>query len=139
MEEIRRLLRGYASFSFTSPHITERGWSRLPSLADSVSFPPHFVAFYPLPTTVHAVFAYTPAMPVATTDVDKHLETLGLKSEDLNEDAVRGAYKKLVSPFCHRSRPQHGIHTIARLSCGILIATMRIQRRLTRSSSRYAR
>ncbi|KAI0671427.1 hypothetical protein C8Q78DRAFT_771670 [Trametes maxima] len=36
-------------------------------------------------------------MPVATTDVvDKHLETLGLTSEDVNEEAVRTAYKKLA-------------------------------------------
>ncbi|KAL1940289.1 hypothetical protein VTO73DRAFT_9241 [Trametes versicolor] len=48
-------------------------------------------------------------MPAATTDVDKHLETLGLKSEDLNEDAVRGAYKKLAllwHPDRHNADPE---------------------------------
>ena len=38
-------------------------------------------------------------MPAPSTDVNKHLETLGLKPDDLNEDAIRTAYKKLVSPL----------------------------------------
>ncbi|KAI0368791.1 DnaJ-domain-containing protein [Pilatotrama ljubarskyi] len=48
-------------------------------------------------------------MPVATTEVDKHLETLGLTSEDLNEDAVRVAYKKLAlrwHPDRHNADPE---------------------------------
>ena len=39
-------------------------------------------------------------MPLPSTDVNKLLETLGLKPEDLNEDAIRVAYKKLVSALC---------------------------------------
>ncbi|KAI0822508.1 hypothetical protein BC628DRAFT_1412241 [Trametes gibbosa] len=48
-------------------------------------------------------------MPSATTDVDKHLETLGLAQEELNEDAVRGAYKKLAlrwHPDRHTTDPE---------------------------------
>ncbi|KAI0649436.1 hypothetical protein C8Q79DRAFT_924688 [Trametes meyenii] len=49
-------------------------------------------------------------MPVATTDVvDKHLETLGLTSEDLNEEAVRTTYKKLAlkwHPDRHTTDPE---------------------------------
>ena len=44
-------------------------------------------------------------MPAPATDVNKHLETLGLNPEDLNEDAIRVSYKKLVSPFCYCSIP----------------------------------
>ncbi len=43
-------------------------------------------------------------MPASTADVNKHLETLGLGPDDLNEDAVRVAYKKLVSSFRHERR-----------------------------------
>ncbi|KAI0635616.1 hypothetical protein C8Q77DRAFT_1155403 [Trametes polyzona] len=48
-------------------------------------------------------------MPAATTDVDKQLETLGLTREDLNEDAVRAAYKKLAlqwHPDRHTADPE---------------------------------
>ncbi|KAI8980063.1 hypothetical protein BD414DRAFT_538455 [Trametes punicea] len=48
-------------------------------------------------------------MPVATTDLNKHLETLGLSPEDLNEDAVRVAYKKLAlrwHPDRHNADPE---------------------------------
>ncbi|KAI0360204.1 DnaJ-domain-containing protein [Trametes cingulata] len=48
-------------------------------------------------------------MPVAATEVDKYLETLGLTSEDLNEDAVRVAYKKLAlrwHPDRHNADPE---------------------------------
>ncbi|KAH9902740.1 hypothetical protein C8Q73DRAFT_18053 [Cubamyces lactineus] len=48
-------------------------------------------------------------MPAATTDVDKYLETLGLSLEDLNEDAVRAAYKKLAlrwHPDRHNADPE---------------------------------
>ncbi|KAI0768042.1 hypothetical protein BD413DRAFT_634439 [Trametes elegans] len=48
-------------------------------------------------------------MPVATTEVNKFLETLGLTSEDLNEDAVRVAYKKLAlqwHPDRHNADPE---------------------------------
>ncbi|KAJ2978730.1 hypothetical protein NUW54_g11246 [Trametes sanguinea] len=48
-------------------------------------------------------------MPVATTDKEKYLETLGLTPEDLNEDAVRVAYKKLAlrwHPDRHNADPE---------------------------------
>ncbi|KAI0787482.1 hypothetical protein C8Q74DRAFT_609479 [Fomes fomentarius] len=48
-------------------------------------------------------------MPASTTDVNKHLETLGLKPEDLNEDAIRVTYKKLAlrwHPDRHNADPE---------------------------------
>ncbi|TBU33502.1 DnaJ-domain-containing protein [Dichomitus squalens] len=48
-------------------------------------------------------------MPASATDVNKHLETLGLKPEDLNGDAVRVAYKKLAlrwHPDRHNADPE---------------------------------
>ncbi|KAL7278992.1 hypothetical protein ACG7TL_006824 [Trametes sanguinea] len=48
-------------------------------------------------------------MPVATTDRERYLETLGLTAEDLNEDAVRVAYKKLAlrwHPDRHNADPE---------------------------------
>ncbi|KAH9856608.1 hypothetical protein C2E23DRAFT_866011 [Lenzites betulinus] len=48
-------------------------------------------------------------MPSAMTDVDKHLETLGLTQDELNEEAVRGAYKKLAlrwHPDRHTTDPE---------------------------------
>lgn len=69
-------------------------------------------------------------MPASTTDVNKHLETLGLKPEDLNEDAIRVTYKKLVSPF---SKVLFSSYVVHRLSGGIRIVTTPIQRRQRRS------
>ncbi|KAI0701880.1 hypothetical protein C8T65DRAFT_696977 [Cerioporus squamosus] len=48
-------------------------------------------------------------MPASTSDVNKHLETLGLGPDDLNEDAVRVAYKKLAlrwHPDRHNADPE---------------------------------
>ncbi|KAI1797034.1 DnaJ-domain-containing protein [Ganoderma leucocontextum] len=45
-------------------------------------------------------------MPAPVTDVNKHLETLGLKPEDLNGDAVRVAYKKLWHPDRGNADPE---------------------------------
>ncbi|RPD59615.1 DnaJ-domain-containing protein [Lentinus tigrinus ALCF2SS1-6] len=48
-------------------------------------------------------------MPAPTSDVNKHLETLGLGPDDLNEDAIRVAYKKLAlrwHPDRHNADPE---------------------------------
>ena len=66
-------------------------------------------------------------MPTPNTEVNKHLETLGLKHDDLNEDAIRVAYKKLVS-YLYSEAYSH-TYTTTRLCGGIRIATMRTPRR----------